>query len=145
MKWNTAVKTDTTFSACRLSHTSGFSWDGLSEKWTDATDPCVSKSNIRSGVLNYGLINHNAPSIVRHLMISQQMHTRTWQQIFLGWVVMFPASSWISILKLTGFPFSTMIGSSSGVTWRECGWPEKHITQLRNYWVLPQLSEVALG
>lgn len=46
--------------------------------------------------------------------------------VCLGLAVMFPASSWISTLNGTEFPFSTAIEVSFGVTWRECGTPGKH-------------------
>lgn len=83
-----------------------------------------------------------------HILITQLLHTHTWQRtICLALEVMFPNSSWISTSNLTVFPFSTVIGWSSGFTWRECGLPEnkiiKIVVHVRNFqvfiWMWPNI------
>lgn len=90
------------------------------KKWTNATNIPV-------------FVQHGQNSPFKHRQV--RFHTHTWQRtICLGLAVMFPASSWISTLNLAQFPFTTVIGLSSGFTWRECGLPEKkNIIMQLNY------------
>lgn len=97
------------------------------KRWTDATNIPV-------------LVQHGQNAPFKHRQV--RFHTHTWQRtICLGLAVMFPASSWISTLKLAQFPFTTGIGLYSGLTWRECGLPEKNIiiAVQQRYQLLPFL------